>query len=232
MIPIASLRHNRPARCIPDHILVTAVSVTRVFIPTKQKHRELWTHSLQVATAARRIAQLGHASRKEQETAYVAGLLHDLGRFIMLEQDAQKLLEIDESCWSNPDEMLRQELAVAGIDHTETGRVLCQAWKLPVTLVSVVRHHHDDGSTKALDASLRSLIETVQMADRLSVVLMRQNRLRGLEPGMIEQRIETLCRMKHWTKDPAHAGRLAEAVPEIVEESDRMIQDLMLGATG
>lgn len=61
--------------------LITSISLSKSFKPTHQSHRNLWLHSLKVAIAATKIAQLNQING---EQAYLSGLLHEIGRFILL----------------------------------------------------------------------------------------------------------------------------------------------------
>src|SRR5487761_2129065 len=63
--------------------LVTALAISRVFVPTTTVHRQLWLHALQTAVAARTIASLMPKANIAPDQAYLAGLLHDIGRFVM-----------------------------------------------------------------------------------------------------------------------------------------------------
>ncbi|RMF05731.1 MAG: HDOD domain-containing protein [Chloroflexi bacterium] len=101
---------------------------------------ELWRHSVAVALTAQRLSErVAYAAPDE---AYVAGLLHDIGK-LMLDQyftmdwDAllasvrshnQTLIEAEESWW--------------GMNHAQVGAELARKWDLPAVLVDAIEFHH------------------------------------------------------------------------------------------
>lgn len=123
--------------------LLLAVSVTRVFVPRDPWEKGLWRHGLQVAHAARGLTELiGDPSLNPGE-AYTAGLLHDIGRFVLFQEAPDELRQVDETAWETPDDLVATERAICGLTHPELGALACQQWGLPDIITSVVRHHHD-----------------------------------------------------------------------------------------
>jgi len=99
--------------------------------------QKLWQHSVASAVGAQWIAR-NCRFRFLQEEAFVAGLLHDIGKsFLMTVIDKIKLkgglgFPLDE-------EVIRQVLNVL---HTENGYSLLNKWHLPEAYCSVARNHH------------------------------------------------------------------------------------------
>jgi putative nucleotidyltransferase with HDIG domain len=102
----------------------------------------LWHHSVDVAIAAKRIAEIESADKKTAAAAYVAGLLHDIGKFVMIlyawEQHRQAVALAKER--NVPLGSAEQE--VFGISHAETGAYLLGLWRLPPAIVDAVSLHH------------------------------------------------------------------------------------------
>ena len=74
--------------------LVTSLAVQRVFIPTDRSQIRLWQHSIAAGVAAESIAALTPGLGIEPNEAYLVGLLHDVGRFVMFEHAPDTLLEV------------------------------------------------------------------------------------------------------------------------------------------
>lgn len=127
------------------NIAVTA-SIHQVFDRKRYKavkHFNLntfWWHSLMCATLARRIAkQTGFGSPEE---AYLSGLLHDIGRLILVSTFPKEheaiLLETED---------IRNELwaenQLIGVTHCEAGAWLVTNWKLNSLMADAIKYHHE-----------------------------------------------------------------------------------------
>ncbi len=141
--------------------VVTALAARSVMDSGGREHvdlyRRIWLHSITTAMAARRLAQ---RVRVPPETAFLAGLLHDLGKVVVLQSVAKLqgtsrgLMTIDEAT----------VLEFVDALHCSVGDTLFEAWKIPADLREVLRRHHDPVLTGATDM----LVAVVQMADRLA----------------------------------------------------------------
>jgi len=156
-----------------------------------------WRHSMGCALVCRKFSEKLRAG--DAETAYMAGLLHDIGFMV--------------NCLAFPEEFQRAmvravqeevtldtaELATMGFTHCDTGRALADKWDLSQDLVEVIAHHH------AVEQSQRAqpLVALVHLSDLLC-------RMRGLGYGYYErQRVDLLS-------DPAWAV-LLKAQPALEE---------------
>lgn len=122
--------------------VVVAASITRVFIPHDSSERGLWRHALQVGTLARGLAAVLREPGLDPEQAYLSGLLHDVGRFVMLQEAPEGLHAVEHGEWVRPEELLASERATFGITHAELGALACVRWGLPPPVVQMVRDHH------------------------------------------------------------------------------------------
>jgi HD-like signal output (HDOD) protein len=122
--------------------MVLTLGITRVFVPRDDWERSLWRHSLQVAMASR--ALVVHARRPElvAAEAYLAGLLHDIGRFVLFQESPERLREVDEGTWETPAALIELETAICGLDHGQIGRIACEKWSIPPLITKVVAAHH------------------------------------------------------------------------------------------
>ncbi len=101
----------------------------------RESLKKLWRHSCEVAAISARLAM--RLSRDEGPVAFVAGLLHDIGRVVLLTVAEDQYLEmLQKGCY--PD----QERETFGIDHQEAGDVFLRDAKLPDEIKSSVKGHH------------------------------------------------------------------------------------------
>lgn len=102
--------------------------------------RELLAHSFSVALASRLAAQL--TRKVEPDTAFTAGLIHDLGKVALspwVEPKRDAMLFYSKREGISFDETERR---VLGFDHGEVGAALADQWNLPPALVDAIRLHH------------------------------------------------------------------------------------------
>jgi putative nucleotidyltransferase with HDIG domain len=123
---------------------------------------EMWRHSFGVAVAASLTAE---KSRKvSTEEAFVAGLLHDLGKSaisVWLENKLPAMLKIAEREGLPFDAVERK---VLGYDHMEVGAHMAENWNLPQTLVEVMRYHHRPQDLKPSNP----MVDCVHVGDYLA----------------------------------------------------------------
>lgn len=122
-------------------LIVAMFAASAILRPGHTAHVEmLWRHSVAVAVASRVLA---HAIGEFTPAAFTAGLLHEVGKVIMVSADeagyAQVLL--DAATLKQP--VMVVEKQNFGFNHAEAGACLLERWKLPPNIVSAVAHHHD-----------------------------------------------------------------------------------------
>lgn len=98
----------------------------------------LWRHSQACALASRHLAR--HLGWPSPEEAYLAGLLHDLGKLAFLAWNPEAYGNLVAS--APPLGLLRAEEDRLGMAHTQAARLLMQAWNLPPPLVAAAWLHH------------------------------------------------------------------------------------------
>lgn len=103
---------------------------------------ELWIHSLAAAVAARLIA--ASSGLVNAESAYIGGLLHDIGRAAMARDLGRSAVETMTDITRSGDISFHQaERQVLGFTHADVGAVLLDEWGLGDELVAAVGAHHD-----------------------------------------------------------------------------------------
>ena len=219
--PITSLTQaaNRigAARCGQ---LAMAVAVARVFVPRTREQRELWAHSLRVASLSRLIAASSGARTDICEAVYTAGLVHDIGRFAMFERVTDDFDRVAESGWETPQALLEVEEELLGYDHTRVGQLICERWGLSPPLIEIVRHHHRP-ATNSGPPEYRTLnAGTIQLADCLAIHVERHPgcldtpyQARALALGVDAKRIAP-------GTDMQMLDLLSEKLPEIEQQVD------------
>ncbi|MBV8666367.1 MAG: HDOD domain-containing protein [Burkholderiaceae bacterium] len=144
--------------------LLISESVFQLFDNITPHHgddlRGFWKHSLITAEIARLIAEkMGEVSIEE---AYLAGLLHDVGRLALL---AVAPREYAHSFLADDDENLcALELRTLQMTHAQVGASMIEHWKLDSFLADSVLYHHDP---IARLKNVPRLVRVVSLAHRL-----------------------------------------------------------------
>lgn len=100
---------------------------------------DLAGHSLVVAVAAEALCAIRPVARPE--TAYTAGLLHDVGKLAMAYSNLPALKEVEQRLGENSQSWRALEEEVIGYDFTIVSKLLLQHWAFPRSLVAVGAHY-------------------------------------------------------------------------------------------
>ncbi len=129
---------------------------------------EFWKHSLAVACAARRLARARRDLGLDPEDAYVAGLLHDLGKVALAAVFPKAYDRVVAQANHSRGDIADYERAVLGADHTVAGRRVAERWRLPRDLQDAIWLHHLAADALPTSVSKPRLIGVVQLADTLA----------------------------------------------------------------
>jgi putative nucleotidyltransferase with HDIG domain len=135
-------------------LALSARAVFRADDPTDERIlRTLWEHSLTTAIAARRLTMKGIGP----ELAFLAGLLHDIGKVIVLRCAADLRAQSPERFRFSERVLLEflQEL------HCRVGDAFLASWNIPDEVRDAVRRHHD--TAFAPDQMLAAIVACADM---------------------------------------------------------------------
>ncbi|UCG99778.1 MAG: HDOD domain-containing protein [Deltaproteobacteria bacterium] len=102
---------------------------------------EFWKHSLACGVASKVLAV--YRREENPESYFVAGLLHDLGRLVLLESYSEKYREVFTIVQDRNALISEAEMDVFGFTHAEVAKELISFWRLPDSLQGAVGHHHN-----------------------------------------------------------------------------------------
>jgi HD-like signal output (HDOD) protein len=125
----------------------------------------LWAHSLQIALAAQKIAQMETKDKKIAADCFAAGLLHDVGQLFLATHFPEDVDLVRQHSESEHISNLQAEKQVLGTDHTEIGSSLLCRWGLPTSLMDVAAFHHSPGKYEKREFSP---VLAVHVADGLA----------------------------------------------------------------
>ncbi len=145
--------------------LALSASVIKMFSSAQSaviNKDHFWKHSITCAIAAKIIVRHFMSVRMmDPESAFCAGILHDIGKLIFNEYVNEGYQEACQYASKNKVSLLEAEKLILGIDHAEIGRIIADKWALPLDLEYSLVYHH-----KPADADkLNELVATVHLAD-------------------------------------------------------------------
>jgi len=121
--------------------------------------REFWQHSIGTAIITREI--IGSVQAPNDESDYVAGLVHDVGKIVMAWSFPEHFAEIHRLATPGDRELPAIETEVLGLDHSEVGALYLAHHRLPEAMIHSARFHHHPEQAP----SDRALVAAVQIAD-------------------------------------------------------------------
>ena len=150
------------------------------------KHLTYWKRSIYAATAARTLAaKLGVV---QQEEAFLAALLQDIGMLVLDQVLGDEYGEIHEKIQSHA-ELAVVETQVLEMNHADVGGMLAGQWKLPPLLVSPIALHH--APEKVTDPALKKLTELVALSGLCADVFVDE------QPASAIASARHLCKAHH-----------------------------------
>jgi HD-like signal output (HDOD) protein len=165
-----------------------------------------WKHSILVAQAChgfgrRSKARLGLAP----DELYVCGLLHDLGKVVLLDCLRQEYVDVvKHAAQRNVPAHVAEEERL-GFTHTDVGQIVAQQWSLPPQIEHAIQHHHaarevlESDPVVALIASVDQLVHRVVEGNRnaaATAIDARMAKVLGIAPTDVTEMVELVEKAK------------------------------------
>ncbi len=104
--------------------------------------QEFLLHSLGTATIARILSQRIGIPAKESTDFFVAGLLHDFGKVVLVQFMPEETERALTTATENDIDLCQAEQELIGATHADIGAMLAEKWQLPEKLVTTIGEHH------------------------------------------------------------------------------------------
>lgn len=146
--------------------LVLSVSVFQVLGIQNTKAlnvRELWKHSLGVASLAEHLARdLGLPAPEE---CFTAGLLHDIGKVALLQVAPEHFHQAVATARKQGIRLSDAESAVGLPSHARIGSRLAERWRFPLPLRAAIEHHGKPPDRAMLPHTVVPIVDVVSLAN-------------------------------------------------------------------
>jgi len=137
---------------------------------TKSSAMEMWRHLILTAFIAKHIATKKLEDKKED--IFVAGLLHDIGRIVLMVNESELYENFLKEILASPDkDVLEVEKKIFGYNHLEVGKIVLGKWNFPNELVDVISQHH----ARNADSPYKTAITIVALANLYARILVNEH---------------------------------------------------------
>ncbi len=105
--------------------------------------RGIWKHAVFTGQLAQELAKRSPViETSSAEELYTCGLLHDIGKVVLLETLGEDYLEVYEKSRESGRAVHLVEEEMLGVTHTDVGALVAKRWDLHELIVKVIQHHH------------------------------------------------------------------------------------------
>jgi putative nucleotidyltransferase with HDIG domain len=105
--------------------------------------------------------------RQKQDDAYIAGILHDIGKLVLFESPGY-YKNLREIMLTKDISYTEAEIELLGTSHAEVGAYLLSLWGMPEEIVEAVAFHHAPSKLNDMEFTVLS---AVHIANALEYVM-------------------------------------------------------------
>ncbi len=169
----------------------------------------LWNHCWSVGVIARKIAQLEGLPSAEADQLFIAGLLHDVGKLVLVTGVPTSYQLVIDRVANDGLHTHEAEYSVFGASHAEVGAYLLGLWGLPGAIAEGVGWHHYPTAHDADGLNPANVIHVADWLDHQLSPAAGENSTSLLDEPHLD-RIGLLEKVKAWREavaqqpEPAH----------------------------
>ena len=103
---------------------------------------EYLDHSEDISIGCRVLAEISDMPREQCEMYGVAGLIHDIGRLVIMVATNRTSAHVLGTLWDKMASVVHNEKITLGTNHCDVGMRICHKWHFsPIIQEGVLRHH-------------------------------------------------------------------------------------------
>lgn len=118
----------------------------------------LWQHSQRVSALSKHFAQRIGLDKNSIEQVTTAGLLHDIGKLVLIVNMTDRYLAVLEKVNTEGCQQTTAEIELFGCHHAIIGAHLLNIWGLPSDIVNLVARHHTEAAMRVETPSAISVL--------------------------------------------------------------------------
>ena len=114
--------------------------------------QDLWGHASMTGHLCSKLAEkANNIGMVEPTELYVCGLLHDVGKVVLLDGLKKRYLRLVQRAHDQGVPQHKVERDILGFDHTDVGVLVCTRWDLPEQITRAIQYHHGPRRVVAVD---------------------------------------------------------------------------------
>lgn len=106
-----------------------------------ETQKAFWQHSFASATCAESIAKAKGLPKKDIESVFIGGLLHDVGRLFLFTLFNLPYQEVLKESIARQESLESVEGRILGVTHAQLGGILGEKWNFPQPLIDMIQGH-------------------------------------------------------------------------------------------
>ncbi|MDQ1266866.1 MAG: hypothetical protein QG635_2019 [Bacteroidota bacterium] len=146
---------------------------------------KFWLHSASTGTLAKSITAKLRKNFRENE--FIGGLLHQIGKLVMIQYDFDKYLKVIQAIEKYKVEDTLAERKIFGVSHIEVGEKIASVWHLPEELITIIANYQ----TPSKSDTYQDLVASVGLAGLISEIY-------GADFYMGDREKINICESEHW----------------------------------
>lgn len=161
-------------------------------------------HSVTCARISEAIAKI--TGYIEPEIAYLAGLMHDIGKIVIERYGIDLFTKVTSAVLLENKSFVQAEKDVFGLDHAAIGQHIARSWQLPLILEEAIAFHHEPENIKS-NSPLACIVHIANHICNITGIGLAND---SMANGLSEQAIYTLNLNEQTIED------ILSAVPRII----------------
>ncbi len=131
------------------YLILTASAAKKILGNKYKKFELIWEHCVRVAYYSRQISKIKNLANLS-DSAFITGLLHDIGKIVLLSTDESIIHTISEITKNKQlrSSSILEEISI-GISHAEIGGLIAEKWNFPDDLKIPIANHHSPLNSEA-----------------------------------------------------------------------------------
>jgi HD-like signal output (HDOD) protein/CheY-like chemotaxis protein len=133
--------------------------------------KKLWDHCSRVSCLAKNLAKHERASMEAQDSCFIAGMLHDVGKLLLLSSLPDAYKEVVNRAQTENRRLAEVEREMLGATHAELGGYLISLWGFKDSIVEAICWHHVPEKVSLDELSPLTIVTVANAFDHELVVL-------------------------------------------------------------
>ena len=159
---------------------------------------DYWHHSVKTAILSRLLCKQSNIS-DEAESLFTAGLLHEIGRLILVQKMPELSMEVQQAVETQGEDIYQAEQRIFGYTHCEVGAAFITHWGLPDMLAEITRNHNTPNKAEQYveEVKIVNLAKNISFLispiSQIEVEYVLEDIENWQDIGLSEQQITEIC---------------------------------------